>query len=528
MRIPLLALVLLTGLPVHAQVTRRIAVIVGNDVGGDGTQPLLYAVEDAKKIRGVLTRLGGVREEDAVLVLNRNAEALIAALGEAERKSEAARSRGERTALIVYFSGHAKDGALRLNQTRLPFDLLKSRLAQAPADIRIGIFDSCRSGTLTRTKGARRAPEFEIQSDQGRDAQGMVLLTSSTSDEDSQESDALGGSYFTHHLASGLMGDADRSRDGRVTLAEAYAYAYDRTVADTLGSAAGAQHPTFSYDLAGNGDLVITDVVTRSEGLEFAAAAPGGLWYLVDDHGFVVAEVNKQPEQARRIALPPGRYWVRRRLEDRLRIGQVQVVGGRVERVDDTVLRDAPFSDDPVKGGRLVNPPPRFSWAVTFGYQSFFDRAARRELFPATGLLSVELLQDRFLLPQLRLGIDFSFGGTDARLQLGALNLAYQFTELNLGGTLLYEFGDGPVVPFVGARAAAIIMSRAFEEGNVSRQSLLTVSPGVVAGVQWKLTSTWGLQARGRGHYFFYGLEGPDQPRHLGFWELGAMVTYAL
>ena len=102
----------------------------------------------------------------------------------------------------------------------------------------------------------------------------MVILTSSTSDEDSQESDAIGGSYFSHHLASGLLGGADRSGDGRVTLFEAYAYAYDRTVADTAESAAGAQHPTFSYDLAGNGDLVLTDVVVRHEGVYLPREAP--------------------------------------------------------------------------------------------------------------------------------------------------------------------------------------------------------------------------------------------------------------
>ena len=93
-----------------------------------------------------------------------------------------------------------------------------------------------------------------------------MLLTSSAADEDSQEADRIGGSYFSHHLASGLLGDADRSGDGRVSLAEAYAYAYARTVADTAESAAGAQHPTFSYELAGNGDVVLTDVKSRTEG----------------------------------------------------------------------------------------------------------------------------------------------------------------------------------------------------------------------------------------------------------------------
>src|SRR5207248_10935165 len=97
--------------------------------------------------------------------------------------------------------------------------------------------------------------------------------------------------HCSDDLAGGVLGGADRSGDGRVTLFEAYAYAYDRTVADTAESAAGAQHPTFSYDLAGNGDLVLTDVAVRHEGVYFPREAPGGVYYLVDHQGFVAAEV---------------------------------------------------------------------------------------------------------------------------------------------------------------------------------------------------------------------------------------------
>src|SRR5262249_12296741 len=103
-----------------------------------------------------------------------------------------------------------------------------------------GSFDSCRSGAVTRSKGARKAPTFEVESDAGRGAKGLVILTSSASDEHSQESDQIGGSYFSHHLASGAVGDAGRSGDGRVRLSQVYADAYDRTVADAVESAAGA------------------------------------------------------------------------------------------------------------------------------------------------------------------------------------------------------------------------------------------------------------------------------------------------
>src|SRR5581483_8966349 len=118
-----------------------------------------------------------------------------------------------------------------LGDSRLPIDDVKARVAATPVDVRVAILDSCRSGAMTRSKGARKAPAFEVEADSPtRDTKGLVILTSSTSDEDSQESDLIGGSYFSHHLASGLLGGADKSGDGRVTLFEEYAYAYDRTV----------------------------------------------------------------------------------------------------------------------------------------------------------------------------------------------------------------------------------------------------------------------------------------------------------
>ena len=353
-RWPLPALAALLALLVaggaRADVLHRFAVIAGNDSGGADTRPLLYASADASKVYDILTRLGGVRTEDANLIIDGGASDVLSALGKVERQAAEAARHGEHTALFFYYSGHAKDGALRLGESRLPIDALKGLVAAAPVDVRIVILDSCRSGSITRSKGARKAPAFAIESESPRDAKGMVILTSSASDEDSQESDAIGGSYFSHHLASGLLGGADKSGDGQVTLFEAYAYAYDRTVADTAESAAGAQHPTFSYDLAGNGDLVLTDVVSRHEGIYLPRQAPSGVYFLVDRQGFVAAEINKGDGVDRRVALSPGRYRVKRRLADRLRVGEIDVPRGELVTLEEGSLRDAPFSADPVKG----------------------------------------------------------------------------------------------------------------------------------------------------------------------------------
>lgn len=168
---------------------RRFALVVGNDQGGGDTRPLMYAAADAKRIHEVLTQLGGVAGEDAVLLTNRSAHDLGHALGQLERRAAEARTRGERTTLVIYYSGHAKDGALRLGDTRLLLDDLKMRLSRAPADVLVGVFDSCRSGVITRTKGVRKGPAFDVQVTGGEDTRGVVFLSSSSADEDAQEAD---------------------------------------------------------------------------------------------------------------------------------------------------------------------------------------------------------------------------------------------------------------------------------------------------------------------------------------------------
>ncbi|MCE9668233.1 caspase family protein [Myxococcus stipitatus] len=507
----------------HANTLRRFALVAGNDEGGDETRPLRFARDDARKMHALLGRLGGVAPSDAKLLLDASSKDFLAALTELEARSREAQARGERTALLVYYSGHAKDGALRLGGSRLGFEDLKRRLAAAPADIRIAILDSCRSGALTRTKGARRAPAFEIESGASRDARGLVILTSSAADEDSQESDALGGSYFSHHLASGLLGDADRSGDGRVTLFEAYSHAYARTVADTAASSGGAQHPTFSYDLAGNGDLVLTDLRASSEGLVVPGVAPAGLYYFVDPAGLVVAELDKTPDVERRVALAPGTYRVKRRLGDRLRIGEVEVARGRQAVLEESRLRDAPFSDDPVKG---VAPGGGSWWTVGLSgaVQSFFDAPTRESLFLSVGLLGAEAQLHDYFRRDWVWGVDVAVGGKQAVLALPTLSgPAYRYAVTSLGTTLLTEWPHGRVAPFVGVRMAYLVMRRDFADAELPDQRYAMFSPGVVGGLRWQPLRHLHLTGRARLHYLLYTV---DEQRSLGFWELGLLVTY--
>jgi Caspase domain len=506
---------------------RRFALVVGNNEGGEGTRPLMYAAEDARKFHNILLRLGGVRREDTALVLGGTAEEVLRALTALERKAADSSRRGQRTALYVYYSGHAKDGALLLGRTRIPFAALKNRLAQAPADVRVGIFDACQSGALTRRKGARRVPDFDVQSDAAQGARGLVILTSSAADEDSQESDLLGGSYFSHHLASGLLGDADRSADGRVSLSEAYAYAYERTLADTSGSTAGAQHPTYSYDFQGNGDLVLTDLVDRKEGLYFPVEAPGGVYFVVDERGFVVAEVWKAEARASRIAVPPGGYRLSRRLESHLRVAELAVASGKLTRVEDRAMRDVPFSDDPVKGVGRASYRSGVMVSLSGAYQSFFDRPTREDLFPSVGMAGLDVQLLGFFRRSWSWGFDLHFGAGERVLRLDGVGvgLPYLYGQLTAGSSITAEWPLGPWAPFMGGRLALMAMSRDFRDEPLPRQSFVTLSPGVVGGVRYQFAPSWSASACGRVHYLLYQV---DENRSLGYWELTASVGYEL
>ena len=507
----------------RAQGLRRFAIVVGNDSGGGDTRALLYASADARKVYDILTRLGGVRTEDATLLIGASASQLLSAVVAVEMQAAEAKRHGEQTALFFYYSGHAKDGSLRLGETRIPVEGLKARIASSPVDVRIAILDSCKSGAMTRTKGARRAPAFEIQADSPRDAKGMVILTSSTSDEDSQESDTIGGSYFSHHLASGLLGGADKSGDGRVTLFEAYAYAYDRTVADTAESAAGAQHPTFSYDLAGNGDLVLTDVAVRHEGVYLPREAPSGVYFLVDGKGFVAAEINKADGVDRRVALAPGHYRVKRRLPDRLRVGDVDVPRGQMVALAEGRLRDAPFSDDPVKGAGRVDLTSRWSLGAGATYQSVFAAPSGASLFPPTGMLAVDLSLRNFLRRDWVWSLDLAAGSTNG--VVASVDAPFRFSEVSLASSLTVEWPHRYVTPYVGGRLAMLIMGRRFDNDLYPAQFFSTLSPGLVGGAAFRIMQNTSLIARGRLHYLLYNI---DENRSLGYWELAAMVSYDL
>ncbi len=290
-----------------SQVTRRFALIVGANNGGRERTVLRYAQRDARTVAAVLEQLGGVESTDRTLLLEPTPAQLAGALARLKGAAQAARESGQRTELLFYYSGHSDERGLLLAEERVLYREVRDGLVSVGAAVHVGMLDSCSSGALTRLKGGMRRAPFLL--DNSNAVQGHAFLTSSSADEGAQESDRVRASFFTHYLVSGLRGAADFSGDGRVTLNEAYRFAFDETLARTEDTRAGPQHAAYDIQLVGTGDLVMTDLRETGAALHIPKGLSGRM-YLRDAHGNLVVELNKPKGRMIELALDAQTYQV--------------------------------------------------------------------------------------------------------------------------------------------------------------------------------------------------------------------------
>jgi len=300
-----LAAVLFSGGGAHAA-TIRLAVVVGNN-RGQMRRELHYAEADARKVYRVLTQLGGFSPPNTRLLLGQDAPAVWRAIRTLEARVRALRASGDRVLFVFYYSGHADGDALELGESVLRYGRLRRYLERTVADVRVALIDSCRSGTLVAMKGGNPSAGYRVAVTDEIFSSGYAVITSSAADELSQESHELRGSYFTHYLVSALHGAADRVRDGRITLDEAYRYVYAQTVARTSATVGGGQHPMFAYNLRGWGGVVLTRARRQSH-LAVESSETGRVVVLDGSGRAVVAESAVSARRPAELALPPGRY----------------------------------------------------------------------------------------------------------------------------------------------------------------------------------------------------------------------------
>jgi uncharacterized caspase-like protein len=314
----------------------RFALIVGNDHGQAHEAELRYAQSDAQKVYTTLRDIGGFKPFNMVLLQDEDSDTLRRSLIDLNVRLRSLRSQsGTQVVLFVYYSGHADSEDLHLAHTRLAIAELSQLVSGSAADFRLLVLDACRSGVLTRRKGGRVTQPFDIPAQLELSGEGLAYLTASADDESAQESDELRGSFFTHAFVSGLLGAADRDRDGNVVLDEAYQYTYQNTLRASSRSANGLQHPNFFYDMRGQGQLVLTRPFANREH-RGVVELPSGAAFLIfrsGPDGQVVAEVSAL-EPGRSLSLAPGPYFLRGRTDTHVLEGTIQVEAAATTRVD--------------------------------------------------------------------------------------------------------------------------------------------------------------------------------------------------
>ena len=291
----------------NARINRYVVAVSAN-YGGQGRPVLRYAESDAKSFAKVLGEMGGVQAGNVILVKEPGVAALQKQLDGLDAKIAQGKNAAGRNEVLFYYSGHADEKGLRLGNEVYAWKELRKRIDAMKADVKIAVIDACGSGAITRLKGGVAVPAFMV--DQSSDMKGYAFITSSTQDESSQESDKLRGSFFTHSLVSGLRGAGDLSGDGKVTLSEAYQFAFNETLQRTEKTMGGAQHPSRDMNLAGTGDVVMTDLRSTSAGLELDEDVDGRL-FIRDANGELVAELYKKAGRAMSLGFPAGKYTVR-------------------------------------------------------------------------------------------------------------------------------------------------------------------------------------------------------------------------
>lgn len=362
-----------------AEAPVRLLLSIGSDLGNPDEAPLQHAEDDARRVKEVFVELGSVEATRALVLTRATASKVTERFAELQGRVAELKAAGKRVELIVFASGHGKAGALHLTGTSLELEALRELSRQCGADLTITIVDACEAGA--REKGAAKGPSYALTV-QPPAVTGEVFIASSGSSESAQEWDVLSGSLFTHHLLSGLRGDADTDADGRVSLMESYAYAERRTVANSVDR---GQHPEFVLALEGSSDVVLTSLTNGRARVVLDESMEGRFVLVSQPRADVVTEVTKARGRVVTLAVPPGRYLLRQARGFSVALQDVELPWGGVAKVDPRKFVTRDFAEVALKGGDVgfrphalqavagVATPPidgtPLRWSVGLGYR---------------------------------------------------------------------------------------------------------------------------------------------------------------
>jgi len=490
------------------------ALVIGSNAAGPGQQELRYAEHDAAEMAAVLREVGQYPAANVVTVLRPDRARMAAAIGAMRERLQQRAARGEQAQLLVYYSGHARADAITLGPDEVPLIELRQQILGLPSTLTIVIIDACQSGAFSRIKGAEATADFSFNSMARLNTAGTAVLASSSAAELSQESDQLTSSYFTHHLLLALRGAGDANQDGKVTLDEAYRYAYNRTLAGTAATAVGAQHATLETSLRGKGDVVLTRPGSAPSLLSVPAAVEGRLLIQHRPSGSVLAELDKARGDTFRLALPTGPYTVLLRRGDDVQECDVTLPAQSTVTFDPGTCRPVAADATSAKGPAGPRWGVELSLGVMQGRRDGYVQEMRLfgfdelggnvwlELSHQISLTAVRTMR-RYLALTLSL---FELDAQDHTRPAGndAPNAHFGWSSYALGVGLrgMWPRRDGRLIPYAQVGAGpALAFTNWTDAGGTTRQSFVGYQVGAGAGAVVMLRPSIGIFAQAAYYY---------------------------
>ena len=486
----LMALVLWLFAPEALANTYRFGLFVGNNEGLPGDPHLVFAELDAEKMRDLFVEYGEIPAAEAVLLEGASAGAVEREFQKLSTKIRALVDDGHEAVFVFYFSGHGDDDGLHLGASRLEHVNLRTMLEGTGAQLRIGMVDACQSGGLVRRKGGVRGPDFAFAEPKLESVRGSAIITSSAVSELSQESDEIGGGFFSHYLHTALSGAADRNRDGEVSLSEAYAYVHTETSFRTK-DAPETQTPNWDIDLSGAGDVTLTTLEEASARIAFLGDLDGVYSVWDESRRRYVAQVSG--DSPINLAVRPGTYYVHQRMPGWIEEARYTVRRGETHSVLDEDFLTTSYESAASRGDleRIVrrSKVPDLALRFAMGFRSFGGASQRADEY--FGPMALGGLQG-MLLGSGRKYASFELltGAGSSELPIPGLApvLSHQSTQ-SLGGSLGFATRPALMRAGIGGRATMNLLSRSFPDWDVPTQSRASIGAGI---------DTWAGIHRGR------------------------------
>lgn len=213
----------------------NVAVVVGlGRYREKGIPAVKYAGRDAEVMARYLQNVGGVAPEDLKLIID---DAATKSDLEAYLEDWLPRRVRPDTTVYFYYAGHGTPDLTGKESFLVPYEghpdfptklyplaRAYAALAKLPAKAVVVMLDSCFSGAKGRgltQEGAR--PLVLAQAPSGLDPK-LAVLAGASGSQITSDLDKVEHGLFTYYLLKGMRGDADKNKDGTVTLAELYPF----------------------------------------------------------------------------------------------------------------------------------------------------------------------------------------------------------------------------------------------------------------------------------------------------------------